>query len=284
MNWPYKYDLLQRYRLIEIIALWEGQLNAKHLVDHFGIGRQQASKDINTYLKEIGPDNLVYDASAKCYCIGPRFHPKVTNGSIDEYAQLLQRNGDLAGTFASLDLGFEHCCDLPIPSPQVRPEVLRGILLGCRHKLRLEVDYRSISAPDKDGRIIVPRVLVKAANRWHVRAFCEKNQDYRDFVLTRFFGIPEPLEVAALLPPDESWEKRVRLNFKPDPRLSPQQQDVVANDYGMTDGRLTIEVRASLAQYLLQMMNVDPHIIHADPRAQQIIIENLDEVKRWLFR
>ena len=59
MNWPYRYDLLQRYRLIEIVALWEGKLNAGHLVEHFGIGRQQASKDINTYLKEIAQGKFV---------------------------------------------------------------------------------------------------------------------------------------------------------------------------------------------------------------------------------
>ena len=53
-HWPLRYDLLQRYRLIEIIALWEGKLNATHLTGYFGIGRQQASKDINDYLKGIG--------------------------------------------------------------------------------------------------------------------------------------------------------------------------------------------------------------------------------------
>ena len=46
IDWPFKYDLLLRYRLIEIVALWEGKLNAGHLMDYFGIGRQQASMQI----------------------------------------------------------------------------------------------------------------------------------------------------------------------------------------------------------------------------------------------
>jgi hypothetical protein len=47
--WQTRWDLLLRYRTIEIIALWEGRLTTNHLCATFGIGRQQASKDINTY-------------------------------------------------------------------------------------------------------------------------------------------------------------------------------------------------------------------------------------------
>lgn len=66
-DWPLRRDLLLRYRLIEIIALWEGRLTTNHLTRAFGIGRQQASKDINQYLGEYAPDNLVYDRSLKGY-------------------------------------------------------------------------------------------------------------------------------------------------------------------------------------------------------------------------
>ena len=79
-HWPLRYDLLQRYRLIEIIALWEGKLNATHLTGYFGIGRQQASKDINDYLKGIAPGNLEYNASAKGYKPSANFQPKLTSG------------------------------------------------------------------------------------------------------------------------------------------------------------------------------------------------------------
>lgn len=60
-KWPIRWDLLFRYRVIEIIALWEGRLTTNHLIQSFGIGRQQASKDINSYLSDIAPNNLIYD-------------------------------------------------------------------------------------------------------------------------------------------------------------------------------------------------------------------------------
>ena len=66
-KWPVRWDLLTRYRMIEVIALWEGRLTTRHLCSTFGIGRQQASKDINTYLQDIAPENLIYDKHLKGY-------------------------------------------------------------------------------------------------------------------------------------------------------------------------------------------------------------------------
>ncbi len=40
--WQTRWDLLLRYRTIEIIALWEDRLTTNHLCDTSGIGRQQA--------------------------------------------------------------------------------------------------------------------------------------------------------------------------------------------------------------------------------------------------
>jgi hypothetical protein len=44
---PFGWEVLMRYRLIEIIALWEGRLTTNHLCNSFGIARQQASKGTN---------------------------------------------------------------------------------------------------------------------------------------------------------------------------------------------------------------------------------------------
>jgi predicted DNA-binding transcriptional regulator YafY len=121
--------------------------------------------------------------------------------------------------------------------------------------------------------------------RWHVRAYCEKNNDYRDFVLTRFYGTPESDGQAKhSIEQDEAWNTMVNVCFTPDQRLSPEQQAIVANDYGMTDKRLLIHVRGALVPYLMQMMRIDINVVAADPRAQQVVIQNMDAVKRWLFR
>ncbi|UYG07600.1 hypothetical protein [Halomonas sp. M4R1S46] len=39
---PLPWDTLARYRLIEILAFWEGRVVAAQIGEAFGIGRQQA--------------------------------------------------------------------------------------------------------------------------------------------------------------------------------------------------------------------------------------------------
>ena len=58
-RWPFRWDLLLRYRFIEIIALWEGRLTTRHLCNTFGIGRQQASKDFNKRMADRAWQHLL---------------------------------------------------------------------------------------------------------------------------------------------------------------------------------------------------------------------------------
>lgn len=282
--WPLRWDLLQRYRLIEIIALWEGRLTTNHLCDTFGIGRQQASKDLNDYLATIGAGNLIYDKQAKGYRPTEAFEPKVTSGAADEYLYLLGRNRELNKTFEHLPLQVANTDLVQVPIRNVKPEIIRALVTAARNGRRVEVDYVSLQNPNREGRIIAPHTLVYASGRWHVRAFCEKNQNFRDFVLSRFRGTPT-VEGSALskIEEDERWNHKLTLKVTPDQRLSKDQRKVIEQDYGMTRGALRITTRAALAQYVLQTLHIDPHVINAKAEAQQIVVENLSEVKPWLF-
>jgi len=283
-KWPIRWDLLLRYRFIETIALWEGRLTTRHLCDTFGIGRQQASKDINNYIREIGPGNLEYDKYLKGYKPTADFTPQVTEGLADEYLHLMARNNELSTVFDSLSLNMANAEVLCVPVRDVKPEVLRPIMQAARQQKRLDVDYVSIGKPDHEGRIIVPHTLVHTGLRWHVRAWCEKNQEYRDFVLSRFRDIPEIMgDSEHGVEDDCDWNTMVNIRIVPDPRLSPEQQSVIARDYGMENGLLAITSRGKLVPYTLKQLHIDPNEKLDDPAAQQIIVENLDELRCWLF-
>lgn len=283
-KWPFRWDLLLRYRYIETIALWEGRLTTRHLCDTYGIGRQQASKDINTYLREVGPGNLEYDKFIKGYKPTPDFKPQVTQGLADEYLHLMARNNELMNVFESLALNIANVEVLSLPVRDVKPEVLRPIMQAARQQKRLEVDYVSLNNPDREGRIIVPHTLVYTGLRWHVRAWCEKNQSYRDFVLSRFRDHPEILDDSPHGAADDTdWNTQVVVCIVPDPRLSAPQRDVIEVDYGMQDGRLDIPTRAKLVPYVLQLLRIDPHTIEDEPTAQQIVLENREALSGWLF-
>ena len=284
VRWPFRWDLLLRYRYIETIALWEGRLTTRHLCDTFGIGRQQASKDINTYLREVGVGNLEYDKYLKGYKPSPNFVPRVTRGLADEYLHLVARNNELMNMFESLSLNVSNVEVLKHPVRDVKPDILRPIMQAARQQKRLDCDYVSLNNPDREGRIIVPHTLVYTGLRWHVRAWCEKNSEYRDFVLSRFRDPPEIMDDSDHgADGDSEWNARVTLRIIPDPRLTGPQREVIETDYGMRDGELAIETRGKLVPYALRLLHIDPRESLPDPMAQQIVVANREELEIWLF-
>lgn len=282
-DWPHRWDLLLRYRLIEIIALWEGRLTTNALVSAFGIGRQQASKDINAYITDF-PKNLVYDKTLKGYKPTASFKAHYTRGEADEYLQLLSSRNDLASCFANPGFELPNTSVLYSPVRRIKPEIIRPVVQAAREKKRIEIEYSSLSTPISEGRVIAPHTLVWSGFRWHVRAYCEKNKDYRDFVLSRLIEPPTiTLSSDNGIEEDQSWNTSVTINIKPDARLKPEQKKIIASEYGMKSGRLKISTRGALVTYMLQMLRIDPHISQKNPEAQQIEIDNLKEIKRWVF-
>ncbi|MEL0169877.1 MAG: WYL domain-containing protein [Pseudomonadaceae bacterium] len=281
-----RWDLALRYRLIETVAWWEGRLTTQHLMQSFGISRQQASKDINTYITEHAPKNLEYDKHLKGYVPSKRFQPRFIDDSASAYLHLLNQSHDRAPHIEGLALAYAHTEVLDVPDRSVRPEVLRPLLKACRAGQRLECDYVSFTTPDGETRLIAPHTLVFTGMRWHVRAYCEKNGDYRDFVLSRFRGVPELMDDLSdnTREADTGWNTRVAVIIEPDSRLKAEQRAIVEADYGMIDGQLEIQTRGALAQYVLQRYQIDPTKVHTKPTAQQIVVGNLEQLQPWFYK
>ena len=279
-----RWDLALRYRLIETIALWEGRLTTGHLMQSFGISRQHASKDINSYLAEYAPGNLDYDKYIKGYVPSRRFSPLFIDDSASAYLHLLNQNSERAPHIEGLALAYAHTEVLNVPDRSVRPEVLRPLLRACREGLRLECDYVSLANPVAETRLIAPHTLVYTGMRWHVRAYCEKNRDYRDFVLSRFRGDLDVLgESDQGRDADNGWNSVVEVVIEPDPRLKPDQRSIIEVDFGMQAGQLKVATRGALVQYVLQRYQIDPHKVQTKASAQQIVVSNLDELGVWLY-
>ncbi|MDE1909350.1 MAG: WYL domain-containing protein [Pseudomonas sp.] len=279
-----RWDLALRYRLIETVAWWEGRLTTGHLIQSFGISRQQASKDINTYINEHAPRNLTYDKQLKGYVPSKLFKPRFIDDSASAYLHLLYQNNERAPHIEGLALAYAHTKVLEVPDRTIRPQILRPLLKACREGLRLETEYVSLANPEPEIRLIAPHNLVYTGMRWHVRAYCEKNRKYRDFVLSRLRGEPELLDKSEnLIGEDTVWETAVDLVIAPDQRLSPTQRAIIETDFGMVDGQLVIPSRQALVKYVLQRYQIDPKNLDPKPEAQQIVVKNLQELKPWLY-
>lgn len=117
-----------------------------------------------------------------------------------------------------------------------------------------------------------------------VRAYCEKNRDFRDFVLSRFRGTNDIEGEAVMWRKDDSrWNTMVNIVLVQDSRLTDYHKAIIAEDYNMLDGKRVIPVRSALVPYAVQALNLDLTKIEARPEAQQIMVANLDEVCAHAF-
>lgn len=248
---PLKHQTLLRYRAIELIALWEGRLITSQLMEWFGITRQQASADINRYNNELNPQALLHSPSIKGYIPASGFKPVLSSGHINDYLELLTSNGTQP---MSLVLESQPgVAAVQLPERAVMPDVVRELVKACRNAGGLKIAYSSMRNPEPHERIISPHTLIYSGFRWHVRAWCHKNQSFRDFLLSRITCAPQPYN--NLAPPAESdsdWHEHITLRMIPNQRMNAAQQSLVARDYAMTNGQLPITVRKALAHYTLQ--------------------------------
>lgn len=270
-----------RYWFIELIAYWEGRIATTHLCEQFNLSRQQASKIINHY-KHAFPHNLHYNATKKGYEPTKKFTPQCISGDAMEYLNWLTSPYTTSSSHRR-QVSVSHVA-LQLPPRQVTPELMRGLVAAIRERRCVEVDYVSLTNPNREGRIIAPHTFVNTGLRWHLRAWCEKSQEYRDFVLSRFRGKPE-LEGKSnhTAKHDVAWNTEITLIFAPDARFSKEKRDVITHDYNMEDGQLHITTRAALAHYLIQEMQVNTKFLAEKPEEQQLVLVNKEDIKEWLF-
>lgn len=246
-----KPDLLQRFKTIELVALWEGRLVTNRLSDWYGISRQQASADIRNYQQQFNPDSLVYNPGIKGYEPAKKFRPALSAGHINEYLLLLASHG--SDPIAQVLETHPHFAAVQLPDRAVQPDMARVLIRACQKPVSLRIEYASMNSPEPHQREIVPHTLVYTGYRWHVRAWCHKRQGFRDFVLSRISGVPRPTATPPVsMEQDEAWQQQVSFRLIPNPRLSNAQKALIARDYAMQDNALTLHCRQALAHYNLQ--------------------------------
>jgi hypothetical protein len=273
-----------RRAFIEHRLFWRGRIGLADLMDTFGMSRTQSSQDLNAYISEFR-EHLSYDKSARTYVQGPKFETHY--GPIDGDAHLskllaLAQGADVA--HADWELFQPDMLAPPIPARGPKPEITRAVLHAIEQGRALTITYQSMSSPDPSERSIAPHALAHDGFRWHCRAFCIRDQVFKDFVLGRMLSaeLGEPAEVEPTA--DTDWTSDITLTIAPNPALSDNQRKVIALDYGMDGGSAKLTVRRCMLYYALRRLGLD-----ADPSArraeeQHIVLVNADEVFETLGR
>lgn len=274
LNWGVE----RRYEFIEFRLFWQGRINRGDLMDAFGVSTQQASLDLNAYIDQANR-NLVYDKSLRTYLRGKHFKPKYLKPDAEEYfAQLRAVDQGLVSakqSWISVFPGFEAT---PTPARGVSPETLRDVLAAIREPAALQVTYQSISRAEPSARWIEPHALAFDGFRWHARAFCQNDQIFKDFLLSRIVEVGGQGPITSDPGADDAWHTEVMLEIGPHPDLSDNQRRAIEMDYGMEGGQAQIAVRRALLFYALKRLGLDTDPAARRPQDQQIILLNRAEV------
>lgn len=281
----YKFGQRQRLAFIECILHWEGAINSSKIVNYFDVSTKTAKEDMSEY-QRLSSNQLVYNSSLKKFSTGDSFELAITSGQINEYLSFVQPTSFELATFTSemspIEVLHNH-------RNQIDPAVFKVIQLACNKGQILEVDYRSLSKPDRQGRMIKPHTIVFANHRWHVRALClastQQEKPFKDFVLSRIVGLPEVVEEEkkGVEVKDVDWLQYETVTIRPDKRLSKEQQLIVQQDFNMNAGKLDIKLRRAHIKYLINDLNIDEHNLKDDPVQQQVTIDDIERIKTMAF-
>lgn len=263
----------QRFHFIEVMITWQGRVNASHLIKHFAISRKQASATFSKYISKY-PESIYYNDTVKGFVATNSLQLRYASNEFSQYHMLL--NDSQQPIFSSV-------AEVDIPTRNPQQYLAQPILRAIDNKLAIDIGYTSLTTPEYKDRIIEPHSLIYDGLRWHVRAFCRKNMAFRDFVLSRFNGeVVHEGKAEHNVANDNLWHEFVDVEIMPDLRLTLAQQQVINDDYQMTNSRLTIPTRKALVNYLLVRLHLTDYKI--DPVAQQIVLTPECEHNIKIFR
>ena len=273
-----RWGVRRRLEFIDFRLFWDGRFNRKNMTEAFGISAQQASVDIGLYEK-MAPNNLAYDRVRKAYRRTEHFTPAFISETIDRF--LLQLVAIENRWMRHEDTWFGKFPNVEMVTLSHRPTdstVLLRVLAAIRNRLEVDIEYASLTGSSQPSRTIAPHALAHNAGRWYVRSWSRDHNDFRDYNLNRIGGVvaSRPSSIDPTL--DFEWVHEINLVIVPNPSLSNEKQVAVANELGMTDGRLVRSCRLSLSFYLMGQYNLDVEPGALTPEKQQIVMQNRDEV------
>jgi len=265
----------QRLEFIEFRLYWEGELNRADITTRFGVSAVQASADLAAY-RDLAPENVLYDGSRKRFIAAVGFRPKLSQPSVDGYLLQLRAVADSVVSLVDSSIGALVPIDaMPIPHRRVDPEILRTILGVIRRRQGINLLYHSMNSkrPLPQWRGITPHAFAFDGLRWHVRAYCQLESRFKDFVLSRVLETGEEIALQKDSKEDFQWESIFQVVLIPNPKLAKSQRETIARDYEMTNGKLQITVRRALLYYFNKRLRLDVSDVD-DPKEAPVVLAN----------
>lgn len=258
-NWNARERLMH----IERLAYWRGWVRRTDLCARFEISIPQASADLAAYLR-LNPHALHYDGSSKRY-----------NAANDMVCKLKRPVFEDAVNFVSnatpVPPPEERVALIDLPSRHIPVEAARNVIRAISGKLSLEIYYFSINSATERWRRISPHALAHDGYRWHTRAWCHEDEEYKDFVLGRISKARSLSDSGSLAKRDEEWATWVNLRFRAHRKLDAVQRKAIEHDYAMKGGCAVLRVRRAMLDYTLAYLRLLPESQAAEQRHLELI-------------
>ncbi|MBT6690401.1 WYL domain-containing protein [archaeon] len=277
-----KWGIKQRLEFLEYRLFWEGTINRKDLIDVFGVSVPQASADIKQY-KQNAPGNIYYDKSQKKYLVTSKFKPIF--GSIDSHNYLSKLSMLSEGIIKEDETFMGYIPEysvVPSFDRAIDPYVLKKIIKVLKAGNSINIQYQSMSRPSPVWRWISPHAFAFDGFRWHVRAYCELTNEFRDFILGRILDVQTVKVSKVNSSEDSKWNHFVTLKIAAHPNLTPGQRKIIEKEYNMSDGVVQIKVRAAFIYYVLLRFRLENK---DDPRFlknKNAILLNYEEIEEYI--
>lgn len=267
----------QRDRLafIDLRLNYFGEINRQDLLSRFNIQMAAATRDFAIY-KKLAPQNIVYNINDRLYVRGAQFYP-VFEFPLEQVLDWLSK-----GLGDKQPARFKPLIQIGYPDQLAKPDkdILAITSQAIFRKGIIGIKYFSL----KDGetsRKVAPFALVNNGKKWLIRAFDRKENQFRDFVLSRITHaefVSDEVEEHESPASDQQWNRFVDLELVPHPvnTTCPKSVEI---DYSMKQGVLKINERAALAGYLLNLWQVDCSKKHSLKGAEyQLWLRNQEAV------
>lgn len=270
----------QRLRQLELLLRWEGQVGNARLRYLMGLSSIRASQWIREF-REFRPHWTLWNSITRSFNASPEFYRDTQEEHSGSLAQYLS----LVGLPSSTNSDNQHVVVAAFPDITTpNPNTFAILSSASRLARAVEITYRSMKDPKPHIRIISPHSIIRAGRRWHVRAYCDLNKQFRDYNLGRISDVKlldKPSE--SLMKHDKDWMTEVKIRLIAHPDLSPDQESLIRFEYFQDTAARVTTCRAPLINYFIQDVRAAIDVKTQRPPEYQLAVQNLEEISQWLF-
>jgi hypothetical protein len=274
-----RWGVERKLKYIESRLFWDFFVSCGDVADILNVSLNQASTNISRNIM-LALGNLSYNKSATTYVRNTSFNQLSMKPESGLY--LVQvcppSDGGLLSKYEVSSGNTPNYQSILLPKRVLLPNELRGMVFANRRNAAVEVPYQPISTPVPQWCWIFPDALGLEALSWHGRVYCEKSQQFNDFVLSCIEATRQSRSTELQASKVNAWHETLNLEIRAHRASSEGQRLAIELYYGATEEQIKTTVLGATLHYALRRMGLDMDPNARRSKTQQAILLKADQV------